>query len=123
MGVAASATASAIPNASVTRRSDAPETRRITGRAVAMRSTNSPTADIAERKTIQRATSSDGFAAVSEIDGITNCGAGPGFGPTANVNAPRTGCPSTEMTRQKTRYQPSGTFFSGTTSVSTSAAA
>ena len=40
------------------------------------------------------------MAAVSEIDGITNCGAGPGFGPTANVNAPRTGWPSTEMTRQ-----------------------
>ena len=34
------------------------------------------------------------------IDGITNCGAGPGFGPTANVNAPRTGWPSTEITRQ-----------------------
>ena len=39
-------------------------------------------------------------AAVSEIDGIWNCGAGPGFGPTANVNAPRTGWPSTEITRQ-----------------------
>ena len=29
-----------------------------------------------------------------------NCGAGPGLGPTAKVNAPRTGWPSTEMTRQ-----------------------
>ena len=31
---------------------------------------------------------------------MTNCGAGPGLGPTANVNAPRTGWPSTEITRQ-----------------------
>ena len=41
----------------------------------------------------------------------------PEFGPTANVNTPRTGCPSAEITRQKTRYQPSGTFRSGVTSV------
>ena len=39
------------------------------------------------------------MAAVSQIVGITNCGAGPGFGPTANVYAPRTGCPSAEITR------------------------
>ena len=32
---------------------------------------------------------SRGVAALSEIEGMTNCGAGPGFGPTANVNAPR----------------------------------
>src|SRR5439155_5239781 len=63
---------------------------------------------------IQRATSSVGVAAVSEIDGITNCGAGPGFGPTANVNAPRTGWPSAEIARQKTRYQPSATRRRGT---------
>ncbi len=56
------------------------------------------------------------------MDGITNCGAGPGFGPTAKVKAPRTGCPSTEITRQKTRYQPSGRWSSGTTSVSGSVA-
>ena len=48
---------------------------------------------------------------------MTNCGAGPGFGPTANVNAPRTGWPSTEIARQKTRYQPSGMCLSGTSSV------
>ena len=53
---------------------------------------------------------------------MTNCGAGPGFGPTANVNAPRTGWPSAEITRHQTRYQPSSSFFSGTTSVSTSVA-
>ncbi len=66
----------------------------------------SPTADMSDRKTTQRATSNRGVAAVSLIEGITNCGAGPGFGPTANVYAPRTGCPSAEITRQKTRYQP-----------------
>src|SRR6185437_12217148 len=60
----------------------------------------------------------DGVAAVSERFGITNCGAGPGFGPTANVNAPRTGCPSTEITRHTTRYQPSGSRCNGTSSSS-----
>ena len=47
-------------------------------------------------------------AALSPSEGITNCGGGPGLGPTANVNAPRTGCPSAEMTRHHTRYQPCG---------------
>ena len=61
-----------------------------------------------------RAISSDGVAAVSRSDGTTNCGAGPAFGPTANVNAPRTGCPSAEMTRQKTRYQPRSRWRTGT---------
>ena len=42
-------------------------------------------ADISERKTTQRATSRRGVAAVSLIEGITNWGAGPGFGPTAKV--------------------------------------
>ena len=55
--------------------------------------------------------------AVSLSDGTRNCGGGPGFGPSANVNAPRTGCPSAEITRQKTRYHPSGTCRSGVTSV------
>ena len=32
------------------------------------------------------------------------------------MNAPRTGWPSAEMTRQKTRYQPSPMRFSGTAS-------
>jgi len=90
----------------------------MSGRAVAMRSTNSPIAAMTDRNESQRATSSRGVAAVSEIEGITNCGAGPGFGPTANVNAPRTGWPSTEMTRHQTRYQPSLSFLSGMTSVS-----
>ena len=81
--------------------------RATSGRAIAMRSTNSPIAAISERNTSQRAATSVGVAAVSDSDGITNCGAGPGFGPTANVNAPRTGWPSTEITRQTTRYQPS----------------
>ena len=52
------------------------------------------------RKTIARAVTRLGVAAVSEIDGTGNWGDGPGFGPTANVNAPRTGWPSTEITRQ-----------------------
>ena len=64
------------------------------------RRTKSPIALIVERNTIQRATRSCGVAAVSLSDGIGNCGAGPAFGPTANVNAPRTGWPSAEITRQ-----------------------
>ena len=74
--------------------------RRTTGRAVAIRSTNSPIAAMIATKTIDRAAISRGVAAVSEIDGMANWGCGPGFGPTANSNAPRTGCPSTEITRQ-----------------------
>ena len=93
-------------------------TRATSGRAIAVRRTRSPIAVISARNAIQRAISSVGVAAVSEIDGITNCGAGPGFGPTANVNAPRTGWPSAEIARQKTRYQPSRISFSGTWSVS-----
>src|SRR5437764_2246451 len=74
------------------------------------------------RNTIVRAAISRGVAAVSEVDGMTNWGAGPGVGPTAKVNAPRTGWPSTEMTRQYTRYHPWPVLRSGTTSVSGSAA-
>src|SRR5262249_33519462 len=81
-----------------------------------MRNRNNPSAAMTERKTIHRVTRSLGVVAVSLSDGIANCGGGPGLGPTANVNAPRTGWPSTEMTRQKTRYQPDGTGWSGTTS-------
>ena len=65
-----------------------------------MRRKNSPIAAITERNTTARAVTSDGVAAVSEIEGTGNCGAGPGFGPTAKVKAPRTGWPSTEITRQ-----------------------
>ena len=36
---------------------------------------------ISDRKTIQRRITSAGVAAVSEIEGMTNCGAGPAFGP------------------------------------------
>src|SRR4051794_20015506 len=101
-----------------TLRNDVPLTSRTTGRTIASLNTRSPIALITKRNVSHRATIRRGVAAVSEIDGITNCGAGPGFGPTANVNAPRTGCPSAEMIRHQTRYQPSASFFSGTTSVS-----
>src|ERR1700712_5398146 len=90
-----------------------PLTRLTTGRAIASLSASSPIAPSTERKAIHRATISFGVAAVSDVDGITNCGAGPVFGPTANVNAPRTGWPSTEMARQYTRYHPSTTCFNG----------
>src|SRR5690348_5573793 len=85
-GVATSATASAIQNAIVGGRGG-----ERSGRATKRRRTSKPIAAIAEKKTIARAATSDGVAAVSESEGIANCGAGPGFGPTANVNAPRTG--------------------------------
>src|SRR4051794_41560894 len=78
---------------------------------------NKPSAANRDRNIAQRAIRSCGVCAVSLSEGTRNCGGGPGFGPTANVNAPRTGWPSTEIARQKTRYQPSGTVFSGTTIV------
>src|SRR5436309_2597213 len=106
--MATSATTDAIPNARLTHRSRVPDTRVTRGRATAIRSTNSPIAAMNARKAAHLAVTSFADAAVSEVDGITNCGAGPGFGPTANVKAPRTGWPSTEMTRHQTRYQPSG---------------
>ncbi len=98
-------------------RSLVPSTRETSGRAITARRTNSPSADITARNAVQRATSSEGVAALSVRAGIANSGAGPGFGPIWNVNAPRTGCPSAEMTRQKTRYQPSARCFTGTSSV------
>src|SRR5205085_12426172 len=64
----------------------------------------------------QRSAMSPGVTAVSDSDGMTNCGGGPGLGPIRYVNAPRTGWPSAEMTRQKTRYQPSAERFSGASS-------
>ena len=94
-----------------------PRTVRATGRAIRARSTNRPSELSTARKTSQRETSSRVVVAVSLSEGTRNCGGGPGFGPTAKVNAPRTGCPSAEITRQKTRYQPSGTCSSGVTSV------
>ena len=77
-----------------------PSTRRSSGRAIAIRSTNRPIAVITVRKTSQRATSSLGVVAVPAIDGTWNCGGGPAFGPIAKVYAPWTGCPSTEIARQ-----------------------
>ena len=65
-----------------------------------VRSRSRPTAHMNERNINQRATSRPGVAALSVREGIWNCGAGPGFGPTANVNAPLTGWPSAEMARQ-----------------------
>ena len=99
-GIATSATADAIPNATDTQRRLVPRTRRTTGLAIAIRRMKRPIAAMTARNTTKRATISSGVAAVSEIDGIANSGAGPGFGPTANVNAPRTGWPSAEITRQ-----------------------
>src|SRR5262249_43277645 len=73
---------------------------------------------ITARKTTQRATRSLAVAADSDVDGTGNCGAGPACGATAYVTGARTGWPSTEMTRQKTRYQPSLVGLSGTSRVS-----
>ena len=99
-GVAINAITAAIQKAIDTARRRVSETRRTTGRAVAIRRMKRPIAAMTDRKTIARAVTRRGVAAVSEIEGTGNCGAGPGFGPTANVNAPRTGWPSTETTRQ-----------------------
>ena len=99
-GVAINAIAAEIPNATDSGRRRVSDTRRTTGRAVAMRRMKRPIAAMTDRKTIARAVTRLGVAAVSEIEGTGNCGAGPGLGPTAKVNAPRTGWPSTEMTRQ-----------------------
>src|ERR1700675_2148055 len=76
-GTATSATASATQNATVSGRGGPRK-----GRTMATRNTKSPIAAISERNAIQRAVTSVGVAAVSESDGILNCGAGPGFGPT-----------------------------------------
>ena len=81
-------------------RSDAPGTRRGTSRTSRVRRSRSPTAHMAVRNETQRAIRRPGVAALSVSEGITNCGAGPGLGPTANVNAPLTGWPSAEITRQ-----------------------
>ena len=81
----------AIPNAIETARSLVPGTRGTTGLAIPMRKMKRPIAAITAMKTIARAVTRLGVAAVSDVDGTGNCGAGPGFGPTAKVNAPRTG--------------------------------
>ena len=104
------ATASAAAHATVSARTPP------IGRAVTVRRTKSPIADISDRNVSQRSAMSPGVTAVSDSDGMTNCGGGPGLGPIRYVNAPRTGWPSAEMTRQKTRYQPSAERFSGASS-------
>ena len=60
-----------------------PGTRLTSGRAISMRSTNSPIAAITEKNITQRGISTRGAVAVAEMLGTGNCGAGPGFGPTA----------------------------------------
>src|SRR5258706_14226437 len=84
-GVATMATANAAQNAIDTARNRVPATRDTSGRAIAMRSANSPSAASSERNMIHRAVTSAGVAAVSDSVGIVNCGAGPWFGPTAKV--------------------------------------
>src|SRR2546430_17425171 len=98
--MARSAIAEPAANAIETQRRCVSGTLRTTGRAIAMRRTNSPIAAITERKTIERSATNPGVAAVSEIAGITNLGGGPGFGPTAKGTRARTGCPWTEVTPQ-----------------------
>src|SRR2546429_9102479 len=100
MGITSNGRIDAAPKAIVTDRGGVLDPRPPSGLATAIRRTKSPIAAMIERNASQRAVTSRGVAAVSEIDGITNSGAGPAFGPTANVNAPRTGWPSTEITRQ-----------------------
>ena len=58
-------------------------TRLTSGRATSSRSTISPIALITDTNITQRAISSCGVAAVADTFGTGNCGAGPGFGPTA----------------------------------------
>src|SRR2546423_6794998 len=97
--MATSVSATAAARATETARSAAGAAA-ATGRAITARIENSPIAIIRARNASQRVATSWGVVAVSDRDGTTNCGAGPGFGPSANVYAPRTGCPSAEITRQ-----------------------
>ncbi len=82
-GIAISPITEQITNATDTARRLVPLTRLTTGRAISIRSTNSPIATITDRNITQRAISSCGVAAVADTLGTGNCGAGPGFGPTA----------------------------------------
>src|SRR5437762_12980713 len=79
-GTATSATTSATQNATLSARGG-PRS----GRTIVTRNAKSPIAAMSERNESQRAVTSIGVAAVSDSDGILNCGAGPWFGPTANV--------------------------------------
>ena len=77
-----------------------PGARRTAVRATTRRRASNPIATITLRNIAHRAISSWAVTAVAEMRGIGNCGAGPGLGPIAYVNAPWTGWPSTEIARQ-----------------------
>ena len=77
-----------------------PSTRRGSGRAIASRIASRPIEAITVRNIAHFATTSAVVVALFAMCGMTNCGAGPGFGPTAKVKAPWTGWPSTEIARQ-----------------------
>src|SRR4029079_14551989 len=74
------------------------------GRAISVRLENKPTARMIDPHIAHPAVTRPGVAADSDNDGIPNCGAGPGLGPTAKVNAPRTGWPAAEIHAQCTKY-------------------
>ena len=99
-GIAISPTIDDATQATDTARSVVPSTRRISGRAISIRSANRPIAVITDRNITQRAINSFAVFALADTFGTGNCGAGPGLGPTAYVNAPCTGWPSTEIARQ-----------------------
>ncbi len=82
-GIAISPTTDAATNATDTFRRLAPRTRRTSGRAISVRSTNSPIALITDTNITHRAISRFALIAVAETLGTLNCGAGPGSGPTA----------------------------------------
>ena len=100
MGTRTSPAATATKPAMVTVRSVRSSSVAPTGRAMTARNRNSPTAAMSASSTPHRAASSPGVAAVSRSDGTANCFGVPGPGPIANVNAPRTGWPSADTTRQ-----------------------
>ena len=87
-------------NATVTHRRLVPSTLRTRGRAIASRIASRPIDAMTVRNIAHFATTRGVDVAPRAMCGITNCGEGPGFGPTANVKAPCTGWPSTEIARQ-----------------------
>src|SRR5437763_888926 len=89
-----------ITNAVESARRLVPSTRLTIRRATRVRSTNSPIAAITVTNISQRVTNNCADTALEATAGTRNWGAGPGFGPTAYVNAPCTGWPSTEIARQ-----------------------
>ena len=99
-GIAISPITPATIVARVSTRSVVPGTRRMTARAISSRSMSRPIALMMLANITHRAIRSCAVTAVALTRGTGNWGAGPGFGPTANVNAPWTGWPSTEIARQ-----------------------